>query len=91
MKTVIVIAKYEAYVPDDMSISEFQELAEKEINNNLDSFSIDVPYTSGEDETFPVFELRDVMCGTRCMIAVGDDTNNSTDHTDTPQEKYNKG
>ena len=73
MKKVIVIAKYEAYVPDDMTVSQIQDDAEEEIRNQFDSFSIYVKDYPNEDDSSPIFNLDDVMCGTESMISVGGD------------------
>ncbi len=71
MKKIIVIAKYEAYVPDDITVSQISELCKKEIRNNLDDFRISVPNYHDEEEGEPWFELDDVMVGTESTITIG--------------------
>lgn len=55
MKKIIVIAKYEAYVPDDITVSQISELCKQEIRNNLDDFRISVPNYHDEEEGEPWF------------------------------------
>lgn len=73
MKKIIVVAKYEAYVEDDITVSMVQELAEEEIRNGLDSFRIFIDDYKGDGDNCPWFELDDVMSGTETMISVGGD------------------
>ena len=73
MKKIIVIAKYEAYVEDDITVSMVQDLVEEEIRNGLDSFRICIDDYEGENDNCPWFELDDVMAGTETMISVGGD------------------
>jgi hypothetical protein len=73
MKTVIVIAKYEAHVPEDMTASQISDLAEKQIRDNLEWFSVHVENYPDETEQSPMFDLSDVMCGTTAITAVGGD------------------
>lgn len=73
MKKIIVIAQYEAYIPEDMDASQIQELAEKTIRDKCEDFRITVDsyLEVDEQESEPLFELKDVMAGETVMIAVG--------------------
>jgi len=71
MKKIIVVASYEAYVPDDMTVSMVQDLIEEKLRNNLEYFSICVEDYPNEDEQCPDFNLNDVICGTELMISIG--------------------
>ena len=71
MKIIIVIVQYEAYVPDDITVSQISELCEKEIRNNLDDFRISVPNYHDKEEGEPWFELDNVMVGTESTITIG--------------------
>lgn len=73
MKTILVVAKYEAHVPEDMTVSQVEELVESELRNKLDRFSIYVEDYQDEDNQEPMFDLEDVMCGTESMISIGGD------------------
>lgn len=73
MKKILVIATYEAYVPEDMTVSQVQDLCEAEIRDRLEDFRISVSDYENEDESDPWFELNDVMVGTNSMISVGGD------------------
>lgn len=73
MKTVIVIAKYESHVPDDMIVNQIQDLAEEKIRKQLDCFSIYVEDYPNEEDQCPMFDLDEVMVGTETMISVGGD------------------
>jgi len=71
MKLVIVIAQYEAHVPDDMTVSQIQDLAEEKIRKELDCFSIYVKDYPDEEEQCPSFDLDTVLVGTETSISVG--------------------
>lgn len=71
MKSIVVIAQYEAYVPDDMTVSQIQDLVQHIIENQLDCFSVYVEQYPDENESSPLFELKSVMVGTNSIIAVG--------------------
>ena len=71
MKKIIVIAKYEAYVPEDITVSQISELCEDEIRNQLEDFRISVPNYHNEEEADPWFKLDDAMVGTESIIAIG--------------------
>ena len=71
MKTILVVATYRAYVPEDMTVTQVQELVEEELRNNADGFRIYVEDYPDEDNQEPLFDLEDVMCGTELMISIG--------------------
>ncbi len=71
MKKIIVVAQFSAYVPDDMKVSQVQDLCETEIREEFSSFRISVTDYSNESESEPLFELDDVMCGTNSMVSIG--------------------
>lgn len=73
MKKIIVIAKYEAYVEDDITVSMVQDLVEEEIRNGLQDFRICIDDYKGDGDNCPYFDLDDVMSGTETMISVGGD------------------
>jgi type III secretory pathway lipoprotein EscJ len=73
MKKIIVIAKYEAYVPEDMTVSQVESLVEDEIRMLLDQFSVTVDDYKDEDDNSPMFDLKDVMVGTHSVISIGGD------------------
>ncbi len=79
MKQVILIAKYHAYVPEDMTVSQIQDLAEEIVRDKMEYFQIYVEdyhekknYENGH-EVEPLFALDDVMVGTEAMISIGGD------------------
>lgn len=73
MKKVSVIAKYEAYVPDDMSVSQIQDLAEERFREHMDCFTLYIENYPSEEHQCPMFGLDDVLVGTKSLIAVGGD------------------
>lgn len=73
MKRIIVVAVYEAYVPDDMKVSQVNNLCEKEINDQLQDFRIYVEDYEDNGENEPWFNLQSVSVGTNSSIAVGKD------------------
>ncbi len=73
MKRIIVIAQYESYAPEDMTVSQVQDLVEDEIRMRLDRFSVTVDDYSNEDDASPMFDLQEVMVGTESTIAIGGD------------------
>lgn len=79
MKKVIVIVTYEAHVPEDMSVSQIEDLVKEKVRDKMDCFRIYVEeyhekknYENGH-EVEPLFELEDVMVGTYTMISVRGD------------------
>jgi uncharacterized protein YeeX (DUF496 family) len=69
MKKVIVIAKYEAYIPDDMSIDEIENSIEKEIRDRGD-FRILAENYHNESESEPLFEISDVNVCTNLIMSI---------------------
>lgn len=71
MKKIIVVARYTAYVPKDMTVEQVEELAEEELRNNCDGFRISVLDYHDEEQSEPLFDLEDVDVGTDVMLSVG--------------------
>ncbi len=73
MKRIIAVATFEAHVPDDMTVSQVQDLVEENITDNYNRFSINVQDYKDVDNAEPYFDLDSVICGTESMISVGGD------------------
>lgn len=73
MKTITVLLKYQAEIPDDMETDDFQELAQRKAEQKMEDFRLMVEsyLDINEEEAEPYFELKDVMVGETIMIAIG--------------------
>ncbi|MDM1514516.1 hypothetical protein HX055_17505, partial [Myroides odoratimimus] len=58
MKRIIVVATYEAYVPEDMSIESLRENIEDTFENNMDDFGVSSEGYHDEDKEWVVFNTR---------------------------------
>ncbi|ULB35919.1 hypothetical protein [Proteiniphilum propionicum] len=63
MKQVIVIAKYRGTIPEDMTISQIENLCNDKIKDNLYTFRIDVKEYDEKTKSKPLFEFGGVMVG----------------------------
>lgn len=71
MKKILVVVTYEAYVPEDMTVSQLQNNIEENIRNNFEDFRVTAEgYPEGE-ESEPLFDIKDIMVGTEAMISIG--------------------
>lgn len=74
-KRIIVIAKYEAYVDDDVTAQMVLEKFKEEIEDKFfyGYVIVETPLNDSK-KTFPSpevhFELNDVQAGTECIIAI---------------------
>lgn len=71
MKKIIVIATYEAFVPEDMTVEQLRENIEEIVKNKFTDFTATAKNYHNEDEAEPLFQIDDVMVGTESMISVG--------------------
>lgn len=71
MKKIIVVARYTAYVPEDMTVEQVEELTEEALRNNCGGFRINVLDYHDEEQAEPLFDLEDVDVGTDVMLSVG--------------------
>lgn len=69
-KKVLIVAVYEAYVPEDMDLDEIYEKAEDEVRNNFEDFRLSVDYPDAA-QSDPLFDLSDVHVGTEMTLAIG--------------------
>lgn len=67
-KRIIVVVTYEAYVPEDMKISQVEENIEDLLRSRFDSFRVDAEDYHNEDKADPFFKLDQVIVCTECSI-----------------------
>lgn len=73
MKRIIIVATYEAYIPEDMAIESLEDNIDDEIRISSDGFGVSSKNYHNEDDEWIVFNLDDVMVGTSVSIAIGNE------------------
>lgn len=71
MKKIIVIAIYEAYMPEDMMVDQLRESIDMVVKDSFPDFRATAENYHNEEEAEPWFQIEDVMIGTESMISVG--------------------
>lgn len=73
MKRVLVIVKYEAYVPEDMTVDQLENNIDEWVRSEFDNLGVSAEDYQNEENSWVIFNLEDVMVGTSCMISIGND------------------
>ncbi|MGL5276402.1 hypothetical protein [Myroides sp.] len=73
MKRIIVVAKYEAYVPEDMSIESLIGNIEDTFENNMNDFGVSSEGYHDEDKEWVVFNHDSISVGTKAVIMISED------------------
>ncbi len=71
MKKVIVVATYEAVVPEDMTVEQLRENIVEAVEVGFIDFRVTAENYHNKEEAEPLFVLDDVSVGTEVMISVG--------------------
>ncbi len=73
MKRILVVVKFEAYVPEDMTVESLRDNVENVVANTFDGFGVSSKGYHDEDNEWVEFSFDGAEIGTNCMIAIGGD------------------